>query len=174
MKKEKVVFKGRRFSVIHSKLKTRSGKVWDTEVVARHPSVAVIAINDKNEILLTREYRHHHHKYIWRMPGGEVDKGWTPLKAGQRELREEAGYRAKKWKLFYKSSQYGGSLYRMYVYLAKGLVHLGTKLEDEEIILVKPVSMNRAKEVALAKGFYNEILSFAILKLWHERKKWIK
>ncbi len=174
MKKVKTVFKGKRFSIIHGKLKTRSGKVWDTELVARQPSVAVLAINNKKEILLTREYRHHHRKYIWRMPGGEVDKGWAPLRAGQRELREEIGYKAKKWKLFHKSDQFGGSLYQIYFYLALDLEFVGTKLEDEEIVITKPVSLDKAKEIALASGFKNDIFSFAILKLWYERKKWIK
>lgn len=61
-------------------------------------AVAIIAINTKKEILYQREYRHPVGKVIYEFPGGVIEKGETPLAAAKRELEEEAGYIAKRWK----------------------------------------------------------------------------
>jgi ADP-ribose pyrophosphatase len=48
--------------------------------------------------LLVRQYRLPARQYLWEIPAGRLDPGETPLKAAKRELVEETGYRAKKWK----------------------------------------------------------------------------
>lgn len=45
-----------------------------------------------NEIILIKQYRAAVDKYVIEFPAGLIDKGETPIKAANRELKEETGY----------------------------------------------------------------------------------
>ena len=59
--------------------------------------VAVLLFDDRNHLLLEREYRYPINEIIWQLPGGLVHPGEEPLAAIQRELAEETGYVAREW-----------------------------------------------------------------------------
>ncbi|MFC4565607.1 NUDIX domain-containing protein [Nocardiopsis mangrovi] len=99
-----------------------------TEVVARermeHPgAVAAVALDDDGRVLLLSQYRHAVGHRLWELPAGMRDEaGEPPLRTVQRELVEEAGYRAERWHRlvdFFPSA--GFSSERISVYLARGL-----------------------------------------------------
>src|SRR5579862_4406793 len=75
--------------------------------IVQHPGSAVVMpVDERNRVLLVRQYRLPAGKYLWELPAGRVDPGETPLQAARRELAEETGYRAKKWEklaIFYPS-----------------------------------------------------------------------
>ena len=54
--------------------------------------INVIAITEEDEILLIRQYRHGSKEIELEVPGGCIDSGEDPLKAGMRELLEETGF----------------------------------------------------------------------------------
>jgi len=56
--------------------------------------VAVIAVTDKKEILVVKQYRPSVEKYTLEFPSGHVDDGERPEEAARRELHEETGYKA--------------------------------------------------------------------------------
>ena len=51
-------------------------------------------VDEKNRILLVRQYRLPARQYLWELPAGRVDPGETVLQAARRELAEETGYKA--------------------------------------------------------------------------------
>lgn len=51
----------------------------------------VVAVNNRNEIYLTKQYRYPVNTETWEIPGGQID-GDKPEKAALRELEEETGY----------------------------------------------------------------------------------
>lgn len=68
-----------------------------THVVAPG-SVTVLAIQDDDQVVLTRQWIYTHGGTEWRLPGGAVDEtDASPEDAARRELAEETGLRAEKW-----------------------------------------------------------------------------
>jgi len=108
-------------------------------VTIRHPgSASVLVVDDQGRILLVRQYRYAALEYMWELPAGRMDEGEKPLQSARRELAEETGYRASKWKklgMFYSSP--GIFEERQHVFLATGL-KLGEKRpvhEDERVTM---------------------------------------
>jgi ADP-ribose diphosphatase len=66
--------------------------------IIRHPGSAVMmAVDEKDRVLLVKQFRLPAGQDLWELPAGRVDPGENPLQAAKRELREETGYKAKKW-----------------------------------------------------------------------------
>jgi len=104
--------------------------------IVRHPGSAVMmAVNEQRRILLVRQYRLPAQAYLWELPAGRLDPGEKPLQAAKRELREETGYSARRWKKlisFYPSPGYVSE--KMTIYLATGLTAGEAQpMEDERI-----------------------------------------
>jgi ADP-ribose pyrophosphatase len=104
--------------------------------VVRHAGSAVMLAEDaKRRILLVRQYRLPAGTLLWELPAGRLDPGETPLVAAKRELKEETGYRAKKWTRlasFWVSPGYVEE--RMTIYMAQELVAgEATPMDDERI-----------------------------------------
>jgi len=66
--------------------------------IVRHPGSAVMMpVDNKDRVLLVRQFRLPAQRELWELPAGRLDPGESPLQAAKRELREETGYQAKKW-----------------------------------------------------------------------------
>jgi ADP-ribose pyrophosphatase len=109
--------------------------------IVRHPgSVVVLAIdNSRREprLLLERQYRHAAGTYLWELPAGHKDPDENELAAAKRELREETGFTAAKWRRILRFYVSPGFLdERMTLFLATGL-HPGKAQPeaDEKIAL---------------------------------------
>jgi 8-oxo-dGTP pyrophosphatase MutT (NUDIX family) len=75
------------------------GKILDPfYVLEEHEWVHVVAFNAKKEVLLVRQYRYPGDAFVWELPGGMADPGEDLLVASQRELREETGATATRWR----------------------------------------------------------------------------
>jgi 8-oxo-dGTP pyrophosphatase MutT (NUDIX family) len=62
-----------------------------------HRSAYIVAVNDKDEILLQYNFRYPIKKYTWGIPAGHSDEGESTLDAAKRELLEEAGLESDDW-----------------------------------------------------------------------------
>src|SRR5258708_11056844 len=96
------------------------------DVVHHIGSVVILAVDDSKStkhVLLERQYRHAANAYLWELPAGRIDAGEKPLPAAKRELLEETGYTAARWRRilhFYASPGFVAET--MSVYLATGLL----------------------------------------------------
>ena len=95
----------------------------------------MMAVNEKKHILLVRQYRLPARQSLWELPAGSLDEGEKPLQGAKRELKEETGCTARRWKKlveFWPSPGYIGE--KMTIYLATGLTHgEACPMEDERI-----------------------------------------
>jgi ADP-ribose pyrophosphatase len=143
-----VVFEGRLFRVLRDRLIEPGGNQNERDVIRHNGSVVILAIDrsksKKNPwVVVERQYRHAARQFLWELPAGKLELGEDPLAGAQRELAEETGYRAKKWKLlteFYPSPGFLGEA--MKIFLAEGLQPGPTHLEDDEQIELRLVKLS--------------------------------
>jgi ADP-ribose pyrophosphatase len=152
--KSSVVFKGPLFSVRRDIVTEPAGYTVRRDVVVHPGSVVVLAMRDGRsgpEVLLERQYRHAIGDFMWELPAGKVDAGEQPLQAAKRELLEETGFRAKRWKKmlgFYVSPGFVNE--RMNVFLATDLRAGEAQPEADEAIEVRFVPLKRT--IAMAES----------------------
>lgn len=107
--------------------------------IVRHAGSAVMmAVDEKKRVLLVRQYRLPAQDYLWELPAGRLDPGESPLRAARRELKEETGLKARKWKQL--ASYYASPGFveeRMTIYLAQDLTEGEQQLMHDERITTK-------------------------------------
>jgi ADP-ribose pyrophosphatase len=75
----------------------RTGEAHDFIVLESAPWVNVIALTDREEVVLIRQYRHGIGEVTLEIPGGLVEAADELPAAAKRELLEETGYRGEEW-----------------------------------------------------------------------------
>jgi ADP-ribose pyrophosphatase len=70
----------------------RTQEEHDVYVVTGSSWVNILALTDKSELVIVRQYRHGTRDIHWEIPGGVIDSGESPAQAASRELLEETGY----------------------------------------------------------------------------------
>lgn len=129
------VYRSRIFTVTEDHAVDPGGFEIKRAIVQHAGAAVMLAVDERERVLLVRQYRLPARKMLWELPAGRIDPGETPLKTARRELKEETGYRAKNWRKllsFYPSPGYVAE--KMTVYVATGLTAgEATPMGDERI-----------------------------------------
>ena len=125
-----VVFKGKIWNVVSKRFEFQGEEL--TREYIQHPgAVAVLAINEEDEVLLIKQYRAPVNEYLCEMPAGLRDEeDESDLESAQRELSEEADYKADTWThlhSFYTTP--GSSSEVIEIFLAQDLSPTGTSFD---------------------------------------------
>ena len=153
----KVVYQGPLFRVLHDKLIEPGGKPSERDIIRHNGSVVILAIDSSKSrknpwIVIERQYRHAANQFLWELPAGKLEAGEDPLAGAQRELAEETGYHAKKWKPlveYYASPGFLGE--SMKVFVAEGLQAGDAHPEDDEEIEFRLVKLSEVLKM-IEKG----------------------
>ena len=84
-------FQGRIVSVHVDKVLLPNGNTSTREVVDHVDGVAVLALDDRNNVLTVTQYRYVFGKTLLELPAGKLDPGEDPVTGALRELKEETG-----------------------------------------------------------------------------------
>ena len=137
----KISYRGPVFHITTDEVLEPGGVRARRDVIHHSGSVVVMPVDDTEReplVLLERQYRHAANGYLWELPAGRIDPGEKELAAAKRELIEETGYRASRWKRilnFYASPGFLGET--MSIYMATGLTAGEAEPEEDERIVTK-------------------------------------
>jgi ADP-ribose pyrophosphatase len=113
-----IVFAGKRIQVA---VDTPGGTVR-REVVLHPGSAAIVALPDPEHVCLLRNRRHAVDATLWEIPAGTLEPPESPETCARRELEEEAGYQARRWRRLAEFFPSPGILdERMVLFLAEDL-----------------------------------------------------
>ena len=132
-------------------------------------SVAIIAINEKNEMLLQKEYSYPPDEIMWQLPGGEARPDEDILTAANRELSEESGFVAKTCKeigSYYVNNRRSDLKQRLV--LCTDLREKIAAPDAEEFIDTYWIPVSRLPEM-VASGEFNNINLLAALTMYFSR-----
>lgn len=132
-------------------------------------SVAILAINGNNEILLQREYSYPPDEVMYQLPGGATNDSEDIIEAANRELSEESGYIGKNCEVigsFYLNNRRSDR--KQYVVLCKDLISQKRPEDEEEFIKSKWIPIKNINEL-IKKGEITNIGFLAALRLFDAR-----
>ncbi|MDO8412190.1 MAG: NUDIX hydrolase [Gallionellaceae bacterium] len=123
------------------------GSISTREYINHPGAVAILALLDNGKLVMERQFRYAPQQEFIEIPAGKIDRGEEILITGQRELLEETGYVAREWiHLATTWPCIGYADERMEYFLARGLTHQGSKLDDGEFLEVFELSLSEALE----------------------------
>ncbi|WP_427869597.1 NUDIX domain-containing protein [Leucobacter luti] len=167
--------------ILDSELLVR-GHVWDVrrdrfrfgggelvrDYIDHTGAVGVLALDDADNVLVIRQYRHPIGQRDWEIPAGLMDAPGEPgLAAARRELAEEADLAAAEWHLL--SDLFlspGGTSEAMRIFLARGLTpiaHDFERTEEEAELVPRWVPLDELVDAVLAGRVKNAVTANAAL-----------
>jgi 8-oxo-dGDP phosphatase len=171
--------RGRLVTLLTDKVRMPDDELAERDVVIHPGAVAVLALDDAGQVLLIRQYRHPVRRLLWEIPAGLRDVSGEPAWAtAQRELLEEAGYRARDWRVladYYTSP--GFSTERLRVFLARDLEFVPEAERDfvpeaEEAELVSAwLPLDEAVRKVFAGDLHNGVAALGVLAAYAARSE---
>lgn len=164
----KLVYEGKLLTVREDRVLLPDGRHATREYIQHLGAVMVIAMLDKDTLLLEHQFRYPLRRHFYELPAGKIDVGEEPLATARRELIEECGYEAGSWRhLATLHPCIGYSDERIELFLARDLTYVGHAPEDGEFLEVIPTRVSEALEW-LSSGKITEVKT-AIGLLWLEK-----
>jgi ADP-ribose pyrophosphatase len=141
-------YEGPLFRVYTDKIR-ENGRELTRDVIRHNGSVVILAMDDaKNKrdpmIVIERQYRHAAREFLLEVPAGKMEEGEDALAAAKRELLEETGFKAKRWRKiirYFASPGFLGEF--MQVFIAEGLTLGDAQPEYDEQIEIEMMPLSR-------------------------------
>lgn len=168
-------FIGKIWNVVRKSFKFQD-EVLVREFIAHRGAVAVLALNEKDEVLLIKQYRAPVNEYLYEMPAGLRDHdGEDDLVAAKRELAEETDYQATDWShlhSFYTTP--GSSSEVIEIFLARGLSKTEVEFErtgEEKGMVPIWVPFEKVLKAVSSSKLKSPTLVVAVLSLAAQRNQ---
>lgn len=147
-------FQGPIFEVARCRLRLRDGRAVRHDLVLHRGAAVFAPITARGGVLLVRQYRHAAGRALWEIPAGRLERGESPLATARRELAEECGLEAARWRkvaAFLPAPGYTTEV--MHLYFATGLRPARTPLEPDDDEEIRTREFSRSElDRAIASG----------------------
>jgi ADP-ribose pyrophosphatase len=161
-------YQGRVIRVSVDRVVLPNGKEAALEVVHHPGGAAIVAINDRQQVCLLRQYRYVAGGWIWELPAGKLEPAEPPEHTAHRELTEEAGVTASNWvSLGSLLSSPGVFSEVIHLYLARDLAAARAQLEDSEVLEVHWIDFREACARALSGEFRDAKTTIGLVRAAH-------
>ncbi len=167
---ETEIYHGKVVQLSRHTVELQNGKTTFREVI-RHPgAVAIVAVDEQENLLLVRQFRYPTGQELLELPAGKLDQGEAPIVCAARELKEETGYTAATFTpltKFYPTPAYCDEI--IHIYSASDLTLSEQCLDDDEFLTLVKVPLKEAIQM-VTSGQINDgktqsgILIYAALK----------
>ena len=161
-----VVYSSRWLEVCHDAVITPEGVDGYYDHVVLPNSVTILALAEDGRVPVTRQWIYTHNERQWRLPAGGVDaEDRDPAAAAGRELLEETGLTARRWRrLGTISGADSATNHRDHVFMAtdlgRGDAHPG---EGEADLEVHWLSFDKVLELVMCGQLKHAGSAFAVL-----------
>src|SRR6478752_5927543 len=93
-----LIHEGRKIKVVLDTSTGPNGETIRRDLILHPGAVVILPVIDRDHICLLRNYRFVIGETLWEIPAGTLEPGEPIERAAERELIEETGYRAKRWR----------------------------------------------------------------------------
>jgi len=165
------IYSGRILKLRVDDVRLPGGHQTKREIVEHSNAVAIIAIDDDDNVLLVKQFRKPVEKELLEIPAGCIEEGEEADTTVRREMREETDYRPQRIERlggFYSTP--GFCTEYLYLYLATNLVPDKLHAEDTDDIELVRVPLRRIAEL-IYSGTICDAKSIAGLLLYISMKK---
>lgn len=148
---KKVVWRGNVIEFRVDTVRLPNGKLATREFMDHPGAVGVIPFVDKDTVVMVRQYRHPIGEVTLELPAGKLDKGESIMTCVRRELHEETGYTARRYRRllqYWPTPAFANEI--LYLYVAEGLKAGKAHTDDDEFLHCVTVPFKKAVKMALS------------------------
>jgi 8-oxo-dGTP pyrophosphatase MutT (NUDIX family) len=162
------IYRGKVLALRADEVAMPDGQVARREVVEHFGAVAILALDEQDQVVLIHQYRHPLGHRLWELPAGLLDEpGEAPVAAAAREFAEEVGLSAARWEVLVDVAASPGFTDEVVrVFLARDLAPADREqpVGDEEAdLVVHRVALAEAVRMVLAGEVVNSSSAAGIL-----------
>lgn len=161
-----IVHTGRKIQVAIDTSTGPNGEVIRRDVILHPGAVVILPVIDRDHICLLRNYRFVIEETLWEVPAGTLEPGEAIETAAERELLEETGYRAAKWRsLGFLYASPGVLDEKLHLFIAEDLTPGPARPEADEQLEPMTVKWIDALKMAL-DGTIKDAKTITSILLW--------
>ena len=142
------IYRGKILNVFKDTVTLPNGRGAFREYLRHNGAVGIVAVDDLGRVCVERQYRYPINEVITEIPAGKRDTpDEDPLEGAKRELREETGFTADRWRAlgtYYPAAAYSSE--KVYLFLAEELHEGEQELDEGEFLNFEFVPLGQLVE----------------------------
>jgi ADP-ribose diphosphatase len=161
-----VIHEGRKIKVVLDTSTGPDGQTIRRDMILHPGAVVILPVIDRDHICLLRNYRFVIGETLWELPAGTLEPREPLEHAAVRELAEETGYVAERWRpLGYLYASPGVLDEKLHLFVAEDLTPGAARPEADEQLEPKTVPWADALKMAL-DGTIKDAKTVTAILMW--------